>query len=118
MATDLFRYTDSIIFALYLIFIFLAVQIWFIWKDIDANELKLKILDGFFFKKNCVFVFSLGLFLIVPEFINEMNFPSILEFFNIVALTTLVLFTYEWHKLLSSSSHRKSLPHELFQIFK
>jgi hypothetical protein len=118
MVNDLFRYTDSIIFALYLIFIFLAVQIWFIWNDIDKNELKLKIMDGFFFKKNCVFMFSLSLFFIVPEFINEMNIPYIMELFNIVALTTLVLFTYEWHNLLSSSSHRKSLPHELFNIFK
>jgi len=118
MVNEYFEYTDSIIFALYLIFIFLAVQIWLIWKDIDKNELRLKILDGFFFKKNCVFVFSLSLFFIVPEFIKEMNIPFILELFNIVALTTLVLFTYEWYKLLSSSSHRKSMPHELFKIFK
>lgn len=118
MVNEYFNYTDSILFSLYLIFIFLSVQIWFIWKDIDKNELRLKIMDGFFFKKNCVFVFSLSLFFIVPEFIKEMNIPYILELFNIAVLVTLVLFTYEWHKLLSSSSHRKSLPHELFKIFK
>lgn len=116
MVNEYFIDIHSIIASLYLIFIFLAVQIWFLWKDVDKNELKLKILDGFFFKKNCVFVFFLSLYFIVPEFIKEMNIPYLLELFNIVALTALVLFTYEWHKLLSSSSHRKSLPHELFKF--
>lgn len=118
MFNEYFKYIDTVLFTLYLIFIYLSVQIWFIWKDVDKNELKLKIIDGYFFKKNCLYVFSLSLFFIVPELIKEMNIPYINDLLNIVTLATLVLFTYGWHKMLKSSSHRKSLPQEFLRIIK
>jgi hypothetical protein len=41
--TDFYIFAEPFIVFLYLIFIFLSIQIWFIWKDIDRNSRKIDV---------------------------------------------------------------------------
>lgn len=111
------KYIEFIIFSLYLIFIFLSIQIWLLWKDIDKNELKITtFVNESFFRKNCAYVFSFSMFFLVHEFLEGITLPNAalyFEFFEILALISLVLFAYEWHGVLKACTHKKSLPREL-----
>jgi amino acid transporter len=101
---------EYVIFTLYLIFIFLSVQIWFLWKDINKDELEFR---GFasesFFRKNCIYVFSFSTFFIIGEFefISEAS-----GIFDMMALISILLFTYSWYSTLKPYAHRKTLPRE------
>lgn len=114
---DIYKYIEFIIFSLYLFFIFLSIQIWLLWKDIDKKELKITtFINESFFKKNCAYVFSFSMFFLVHEFLEGTTFPDAViyfEFFEILALISLVLFAYEWHGVLKACMHKKSLPREL-----
>lgn len=118
----IYKYIEFIIFSLYLIFVFLSVQIWLLWKDVDKNELKIKtIFSESFFKKNCIYVFSLFTFFIVHEFFNGINLPDAMvyfEFFEMMALISLVLFAYGWYNVLKTCVQKKSLPKELMKFTK
>lgn len=108
---------EFIIFSLYLIFIFLSIQIWLTWRDVDKNELKINtFVSESFFKKNYAYVFSFSMFFMIHEFLEGItltNATLYFEFFEILALITLVLFAYDWYGVLKTCTHRKSLPQEL-----
>jgi hypothetical protein len=114
---NIYKYLEISIFALYLILIFLFVQIWFSWKDIDKKELMLKsIMDESFFKKNCVYIFLFSFLPLVHEFFEGTSLPDIivyLELFEFLALISLVLFVYNWYIVLKTCANKKSLPKEL-----
>lgn len=114
---DIYKYIEFIIFSLYLFFIFLSIQIWLLWKDIDKKELKITtFINESFFKKNCAYVFSFSMFFLVHEFLEGTTLPDAViyfEFFEILALIGLVLFAYEWYGVLKTCTHKKSLPREL-----
>jgi hypothetical protein len=114
---NLYKYLEFSIFVLYLILIFLFVQIWFSWKDIDKKELMLKsIVDEAFFKKNCVYIFLFSFLPLVHEFFEGTSLPNIivyLEFFEFLALASLVLFVHNWYTVLKTCANKKSLPEEL-----
>lgn len=114
------KYIEFIIFSLYLIFIFLAIQIWLLWKDIDKKELKITtFINESFFKKNCAYVFSFSMFFLIHEFLEGITLPNAMiyfEFFEILALISLVLFAYEWYGVLKACTRKKSLPRELTYI--
>lgn len=102
---------EYVVFSLYMVFVFLSVQIWFLWKDINKDELKFRHFAGeTFFKKNSVYIFSFSTFFIIRnfEFINE----TYSGFFDMMALISIVLFTYNWYSTLKPYAHRKILPHE------
>lgn len=102
---------EYIIFTLYLFFVFLSVQIWFLWKDINKDDLKFRYFaNESFFRKNSIYVFSFSTLFIIRdlEFVNEKYFG----FFNMLALSSIVLFTYSWRKTLKMHSRRKILPQE------
>jgi predicted ABC-type exoprotein transport system permease subunit len=112
-----YKYIEFSIFAIYLILIYLFVQIWFSWKDIDKKELMLKsIVDESFFKKNCVYIFLFSSLPVVHEFFEGTSLPNInvyLEVFEFLALLCLVLFVYNWYSVLKTCANKKSLPKEL-----
>jgi len=59
---------EYVIFTLYLAFIFLSVQIWFLWKDISKDKLEFKpFASESFFRKNSIYVFSFSTFIIIRD---------------------------------------------------
>ena len=117
MEYDILEYINFILFPLYLIFIFLSIQIWLLWKDIDKNELEIKtFIDEPFFKKNFTYMFSFSIFFMIHEFSGGTTLPNALvysEFSGMLALISLVLFAYEWYGMLRTIAPKKSLPREL-----
>lgn len=101
---------EYVIFTLYLVFIFLSVQIWFLWKDINKDKLEFRhFASESFFRKNSIYVFSFSTFLIIRdfEFINEAS-----GIFDMMALISILLFTYSWYSTLKPYANRKTLPQE------
>ncbi|VVB85377.1 Uncharacterised protein [uncultured archaeon] len=121
-AYDIYKYIEFIIFSLYLIFIFLLIQILFLWKDIDRRKLQIKdFINDSFFKKNFIYIFLFGLFFLVHEFFEGINLPNSMvffEFLEMLALINLVLFARDWYAVLKTCAHKKSLPQELTNITK
>jgi hypothetical protein len=65
---DIFKYINFILISSYLIFIFVAIQIWLLWKDIDKNEMEIKtFVSGSFFKKKFAYVFAFSIFFMIHE---------------------------------------------------
>ena len=101
---------EYVICTLYLAFIFLSVQIWFLWKDINKDELEFRnFASESFFRKNSIYVFSFSTFVIIRgiEFINEAS-----GIFDMMALISILLFTYNWYSTLKPYASRKTLPRE------
>ncbi len=117
---NIYKYMEFLIFSLYLIFIFLAVQIWFLWKDIDREKLQIKTLvNESFFKRNFIYVLSFSIFFMVHEAIEGTSLPNAMiyfEFFEMLALISLVLFARSWYAVLKTCAYRKSLPCELTNL--
>ncbi len=111
MDYDIVKYINFISFALYLIFIFLAIQIWLLWKDINKDEMKIKTISEPFFKKNFAYVLSFSMFFMFRELTGGTLIYS--ETFGMLALIGLVLFAYEWYGVLRAIAPKKSLPREL-----
>lgn len=113
---DIYKFLEFSIFALYLVLIFLFVQIWFSWKDINKKELMLKsIADESFFKKNCVYIFLFSFLPLVHEILEGTVIPNIivfLELFEFLGLIALLLFVYNWYGVLKTCANKKSLPKE------
>ena len=109
----LYKYMEFFIISAYLIFIYLLVQIWFLWKDIEKNDLFLKsLVQESFFRKNCLYVFLFSSFFIIHKFFegfeiaNKMVFFEILE---IIAIIILVLFAHNWYITLKPFAKKKKL---------
>jgi hypothetical protein len=110
---DIYKYIEFIIFLSYLAFIFLSIQIWFLWKDIDKTELKSKIFSESFIKKSYAYVFISVMFFMIDEFLEGTIMPNVtvyLEFFEMLAIISLVLFAYEWYRIFKKCAHKKSMP--------
>jgi hypothetical protein len=113
-----YKYMEFIIFSIYLIFIYLLVQIWFLWKDIEKTDLFLRSLaKESFFRKNCLYIFLFSSFFIIHEFFEGLNFEGIkipnsmvfFEFLEMMAIVTLLLFAYNWYIALKPFAKKKSL---------
>ncbi len=103
---------EYIIFSLYLVFIFLSIQIWFVWKDINKNDLKFKhFADESFFRINSIYVFSFCSLLIMREI--ELFKVTYFDLFNLLAIISVVLFTYSWYSTLKPHAKEKIIPQEL-----
>lgn len=114
----IYKYMEFFIFSIYLIFIYLLVQIWFLWKDIEKTDLFLKSLaKESFFRKNCVYLFLFSSFFIMHEFFEGLNFGGLkipnsilfFEFFEMIAIVTLFLFAYNWYIVLKPFAKKKNL---------
>lgn len=112
MIEYLHKIIEYIIFSLYLVFIFLSVQIWFTWKDINKNDLKFRpFADESFFRINSIYVFSFCSLLILREveFFKETYFI----FLTLLAIIIVVLFAHGWYLTLKPHAKEKILPQEL-----
>ena len=109
----LYKYMEFFIISIYLIFIYLLVQIWFLWKDIEKNDLFLKTLvKESFFRKNCLYVFLFSSFFTIHEFFEGLDIPNkmvFFEFLEIIAIIILVLFAYNWYITLKPFAKKKNL---------
>ncbi len=109
----IYKYMEFFIFSIYLIFIYLLVQIWFLWRDIEKNDMFLKSLaEESFFRKNCVYVFSFSTFFMAHEFMEELNIHNLMiyfEFLEMMAIVTLLLFAHNWYIALKPFANKKSL---------
>ena len=112
----LYKYLEFFIFALYLIFVFLLAQIWFLWKDVEKKESNFRsIITESFFKKNCIYVFLFSTFFMAHEFFEGLNIPGTMVFFELldtIAMVILVLLAYNWYITLKSCVPKKSITKE------
>jgi len=106
-----YKYIESFALNIYLFLVFLSIQIWFLWKDIDKKELR-SLISTSFIGKNCVYVFSFGIFFIINSFSDGTTLPES-QIFGLLAPVCLVFLTYEWYCKLRTIAHKKILPTEL-----
>ncbi|MBU4222062.1 MAG: hypothetical protein KKD46_01295 [Euryarchaeota archaeon] len=116
--TNYYIYAEPFIVSLYLVFIFLSIQIWFLWKDIDKSELNMKsFLTDSFFTRNCMYVYCFSVFFMVHGFFFGTTVPDVyFKALEVLTLSGLVLFTYDWYSVLEPCATRKSLPQELVDL--
>ncbi len=100
----LYTAMEYVIFGSYLVFVFLSVQIWFLWKDMDKKDATFEhlVTDGTF-KKSFFYVSALSLFFFMHEFLEGMGMQNIMLYFEMLEMLgfiCLVLFAYEWYKIL------------------
>ena len=110
----LYRAMEYVIFGSYLVFIFLSVQIWFLWRDMDKDEKTLKLsVNEVIFKKSFFYVSALSLFFFLHEFLEGTGMQNIMLYFELLEMLGfifLILFAYEWYSVLKRSPRRK--PHK------
>lgn len=109
------KYMEAFTFYMYLIFIFLLVQIWFLWKDVDKSDAKIKLFfNDSFFRKNYAFVSFFSIFFIINAVLDEISLPdTYLSTLRMLAPLGLVLLAYQWYEVLEKCAPKKSLPREL-----
>jgi len=109
----LFRIIQGIIIILILLSIYLGIQITLTWKflkkgEVGSDEL---ISNKTSFYKIAIFIFIAGFFMLLHEFLEglEENAPdsTTYEFFELMALLGLVLFMYEWYRILRNSKRKQ-----------
>lgn len=111
----LYKIIEGIIAILSMIVIYLGVHIALNWKYIhkeipNSNEV---ISQKQSFYRSTLFIFIAGFFMILHEFFEglEKDAPDFVtyELFELIALSGLVLFLYEWHKILVKLKKSKSI---------
>ena len=100
------KYLEFLIFAIYLIMIFLSVQIWLIWQNIDKNELKSRVfITDSFIKNNFIIIFFVSFFFIMHEFFEETEFHNsyiVFEFSELLGFILILYITYMWYSILKT----------------
>jgi len=102
----LYKIIEGLIASLSMATIYLGIQIALTWKHIrkQAADSKEVISQKASFNRSTIFIFIAGFFMLVHEFLEglEKEAPDYVtyELFELVALSGLVLFFYEWHKIL------------------
>ncbi|MBU3966229.1 MAG: hypothetical protein KKG76_02470 [Euryarchaeota archaeon] len=114
---NLYKFIEFIIFALYLTFIYLAIQIWLLWKDVNKDDFKINtIINESFFKKNCIYVFSFSIFFMGRQIFEGVSIDYARIYFillEMLGFICIVLFAYDWYSVLRLSVNKKLHPHEL-----
>jgi hypothetical protein len=94
------KFIESFIFVAYLFFIFISIQTFFLWKDLDKNT-KVLIVTESFIQKNCLYALFLSLIVIFFGFFeNKIQFDTYFGLFNMLAPASLVFFSFEWYSKL------------------
>ncbi len=99
----LYRIIESIIIILILAMVYLGIQI-----GLALKFSKKELSDAFplkkVFTKSSIFIFITGFFLLIHEITEAMAVDgpdyTTRELFELIAILGLVLFMYEWHKML------------------
>lgn len=107
----IYRYVEFIIFAIYLIIIFLSTQMRFMWMDVDKNKLQSKVFASeSFLKINIIMVLLISIFFMIHEFVEETDLSNsylYFEFFELMGFICAVSFIYKWHSTLKVCSNKK-----------
>lgn len=108
----IYKAMEYVLFGSYLFIIFLLVQIWLLWKDVDKDEnvLKLSIDEGMFLK-SFIYISAFSLFFFMHEFFEGTGMQNIMlyfEMFETIAFICLILFIYEWYSILKRNPRKKS----------
>lgn len=102
----IYKYLEFLILSVYLIMIFLSVQIWLIWQNIDKNELRSSVFITVpFIKTNFIIVFLVSIFFIMHEFIEETKLSNsylIFEFSELMGFILFLYITYKWYSILKT----------------
>ena len=110
----LYKVIEGIIAILSMIVIYLGIHIALNWKFMnkeisDSNEV---ISQKQSFYRSTLYIFIAGFFMIIHEFFEglEKEAPdyATYELLEMIALSGLVLFLYEWHKILLKLKKSKS----------
>jgi len=111
---------EFLIFVFSLLFIFLGIQVWFLWRDINKDDFKINtIINDSFFKKNSISIFFFAVFYIAHEIFEGANISNALiylELMELLGIISIVLFSYFWYLALRSSMPKRSLPIELAEF--
>jgi hypothetical protein len=106
------KFIESFIFISYLFFIFLSIQIFFLWKDVDRNTKELIVTDSFV-KRNCLYALFLSLIVIIFSFFQSIiQFDTYFGMLKMLEPAILIAFSYEWYIRLKPCVS-KLLPIEL-----
>ncbi len=112
----LYKIFEGIMVILSLVIIYYGIQIALAWKFIKKEEAKSgeAIQEKESFYRSSIFIFIAGFFMVIHEFLEglEKDAPDFVtyEFFELIALSGLVLFLYEWNKILRRSRERHPDP--------
>ncbi len=111
-------YSKPFMVLLYLIFTFLSIRIWCLWKDIDLSKPDIKLFfNDSFFTRNCIYVYCFIIFFLMHGFFSGTVVPDMyFKTLEVLTLSGLVLFTYDWYSVLGKCSTRRSQPQELIDI--
>ena len=102
----IYKYLEFLIFFIYFIMIFLSIQIWLIWQNIDRNELRSRVfITDPFIRNNIIVVFLVSFFFIMHEFFEETKLSNsylVFEFSELIGFILILYITYMWHSILKS----------------
>lgn len=106
------KFIESFIYISYLFFIFISIQTFFLWKDVDKNTKDLIVTDSFV-QKNCLYALFLSLIVIIFRFFESfLPFDTYFGILKMLAPAILIAFSYEWYIRLKPCVS-KLLPIEL-----
>lgn len=106
------KFIESFVFMSYLFFIFISIQTFFLWKNVDKNTKELIVTDSFV-QKNCLYALFLSLIVIIFSFLETtMQLDSYFVILKMLAPAILIVFSYEWYIRLKPYVN-KLLPIEL-----
>ena len=99
----LYKIIETAIAVLVMIIVYLGIQICLRWKYMKRDG---DIISKINFTRSAIFIFMTGFFMIVHELLEGiekyvLDFTTY-EFLELLALAGLVLFFYEWYRLLKS----------------
>lgn len=110
----LYRIMGGLIIILTLVAVYIAIQITLIWNFLNKKEAKSDevISNKKSFYKSSIYIFIAGFFMVIHEFLEglEENAPdySTNKFFEFIALLGLVLFMFEWYKILKELKKKQT----------
>ncbi len=104
----LYKIIEGLMAILSMAVVYLGIQIALNWKFVDKKNLSLdqsEILSGKqVFNRSTIFIFIAGFFMLIHEFLEGLNKSApdyvTYELLELIALSGLVLFLYEWHKIM------------------
>jgi hypothetical protein len=109
---NLFRIIQGMIIIFILFAVYLAVQITLTWKflekgDVNSDEI---ISNKGSFYRNIIFIFIAGFFMLLHVFFGSFGKnvdDTTYEFFEFMALLGLILFMFEWYKILKKLKRKQ-----------
>ena len=108
---SLFRIIQTIIIILILFAVYLGVQITLIWTFLKKGCTDDEIISNKgSFLRNTIFIFIAGFFMLLHEFFEDFGEnadDTTYEFFELMALLGLVLFMFEWYKILTKFKRKQ-----------